>query len=90
MRLSALQHLKMIHFREELIELYSCRLLRAFALSLIGVFIPIYLLELGFSFEMVMFYLVTKYSVLGLISPFSAWIETKIGVKHTTLMKYFK
>lgn len=86
MRFQALNYIRMINFREELVELYTSRMLRAFAFSLIGVFIPIYFLELGFSFEMVMFYLLMKYLMLGITSPVSAWLEGKLGVKHTMMI----
>ncbi len=72
--------------KETMIELYTTRMLRAMAYSLIGVFIPIYLLNLGFSFQQVVLYLLVKYVVAGVVSPVVPFIQRKTGVKHTIFL----
>lgn len=79
----------LINLREELTELYACRLLRALAFSLIGVFIPIYLLTLGFDFSTVVLYLIVKFSTLLVLSPLSLVFESRFGAKHAILSSTF-
>ena len=78
-----------LNFKEEIIELYSARILRAFAYSLIGVFIPVYLLNLGFSFQQVIIFLLVKYFVLGISAPFIGLFQKKEGLKHTIILSTF-
>jgi len=68
---------------DELIELYMSRVMRALALSLIGVFIPIFLLETGFSLQHVLLFLILNFAFFAFFSPLASIIETKIGNKHT-------
>ena len=67
----------------ELSELFATVSIRGFAVSLIAIFIPIYLLEIGYSLSMtLLFFVVTNvFHFLG-IYP-AALIISKKGVKHT-------
>lgn len=70
----------------ELKELYATIAMRAFALALTGVFIPVYLYQLGYSFTTIFLF----YGILGLITAFfslvSAKVFSKIGLKHCILI----
>ena len=70
----------------ELSEIYITIALRAFAISLIAVFIPIYLLQQGFALK----YIFLFYSILSFTFAFfahiSAKLSTKIGIKHSILI----
>lgn len=74
---------ELVRFKGELAELYANRLIRAFAFSLIGVFIPIYLLNVGYSLNEVFIYLIVVYASFGAFSPVAAFVESRIGNKHT-------
>ncbi len=81
-------HHHFFHFlrNRELNELYASIAIRAFALALTGVFIPIYLYQLGYSFSTIFLF----YGILGLVtavfSLVSAKIFSKIGLKHCMLI----
>ncbi|MBU2496781.1 MAG: MFS transporter [Nanoarchaeota archaeon] len=78
-----------LHFikHRELNEIYLSIALRFFALSMIGIFLPVYFLfDLGFSLELVMYFFII-FSVFFAISAFiGAKIATKIGFKHAILL----
>lgn len=69
--------------KQELKEIYINRILRALGFSIISVFVPIYLLNLNFLLNEVLFYLFGAYFFLGLFSFLASYLESKIGVKHT-------
>jgi len=81
-------HYHLLYFlrNRELKELYASVAIRAFAFALTGVFIPVYLYQLGYSFTTIFFF----YGVLGLItavfSLISAKVFSKIGLKHCMLI----
>jgi MFS family permease len=70
----------------ELNELYANIAIRAFAFALAGVFIPIYLYQLGYSFTTIFFF----YGLLGLITAVSSLVSVKVfskfGLKHCMLI----
>ena len=76
---------KIFKIRSELHEVYLNQIIRTFATALINVFIPIYLLSIGFSLQIALLYYLVVYSVMGLLSPFASSIASKIGLKHSVL-----
>ncbi|MBW6451423.1 MAG: MFS transporter [DPANN group archaeon] len=81
-------HFHKIHIlKNELSEVYMNLSIQSFALSLVSVFIPIYLLKLGYSFnEVIMFFIVFE-GTLGFVSPFAATLANKIGFKHIIMLR---
>lgn len=79
-----------LHFlskiKNEIQEIYLNRMIHAFALSLISVFVPIYLLNLGYAFNLVLIYLISEYLAFLVFSPISAFLNKKLGVKHTIFL----
>ena len=67
----------------ELKEIYICRVLRALGLSVITVFVPIYLLNLGYPLNDVLLYLFFEFLFLAVFSPYASYLESKLGIKHT-------
>lgn len=72
----------------ELAELYVSIMLRVMALSLIGIFIPIYLYQLGHSlFDISIFYVIL-YSSRLIIDPLMQMAVIGWGAKHVIRMSY--
>ncbi|MDP4012455.1 MAG: MFS transporter [Candidatus Nanoarchaeia archaeon] len=77
-----------VNFRatKELKEVYYSILLRAFAIGMIAIFVPLYFLnELNYSLKSVLFYYITLFLLFGAFAPLSAKISAKLGSKHTIL-----
>jgi hypothetical protein len=68
---------------KELSELYVFVAIRTFALSLISIFVPIYLLGLGYSLIDILLFYITFHILHGLFSFFAAKFSMKIGFKHS-------
>lgn len=77
---------RITQLKEELDEIYINLMLRSFALSLTGVFVPVFLLKLSFPLIDVFKYLIALYLSWALMSPLTARISSKFGVKHTIAM----
>jgi len=78
---------RVFHFlkNRELNELYASIAIRSFAISLIGIFIPIYLYQIGYSFSLIFFFFALAALFKLFIFP-SAKISYKIGLKHSMLL----
>lgn len=76
-----------LHFlrNRELDELYASVAIRSFAMSMINIFIPIYLLKLNYSLPSVLLF----YAILNLVHALfvipAAKISSKFGFKHSIL-----
>lgn len=73
---------RMKHWISDRRELYANRLLQHLAISLIGIFIPAYLLELGYSLLEVLVFVGVYYVSMGGFSFLGAYTEGRLGVKH--------
>ena len=85
MHASALARMKVT----ERTGIYLTRLLRGLAFALIGVFIPAYLLTIGFTLQQVLLYLVVNYAMLSVFAPIAAEIAHRWGLKNTVLASPF-
>lgn len=72
----------------ELRHLYSSASLSIFALSIIGVFIPVYLYSLGFGIASIALFYVAHYLVRLLTSVPIAKLVNRFGVKHVMAASY--
>lgn len=72
--------------QSELSELYASIAIRAFALSLVGIFIPIYLYQIGYSFATIFlfFALCALWNFVFLVP--AAKLACRIGLKHSILL----
>ena len=78
-----LEHLK----KKEMKEIYTSITLKTFAVSLIAIFIPLYLYsELNYPFlDIIWFYLISNITCICLV-PFFSKVISKIGLKHSILI----
>ena len=70
----------------ELTEMYLTMAVRSFALSMIGIFVPLILLQSGYSLTSVLFYQMMLPVFLFIVFATSGKLISKIGVKHTMLV----
>ncbi len=66
----------------ELSELYASMLIRSLALSLIGLFVPIYLYKIGYSVQAIFGYFAVLFIAKTLLDIVSAFVIGRIGPKH--------
>ena len=79
------QELRHHHFRlkyTELNEIYIFNSLRALAFSFITIFIPIYLLDLGFTIQSIFLYYISFYLMEALFESASVRLIRIFGPKH--------
>ena len=78
-----LEHLK----KKELKEIYASIAIKTFALSLIGIFIPLFLYaELNYPFTKIISFYLILYLTIIISSPIITKIVSKIGLKHSILI----
>lgn len=70
----------------EMAELYTSMLLRTLGLSLIGIFIPIYLYKNGYQIDEIILFFVVMFAVRLIYSVPVGWLVGKIGPKHVMLL----
>ena len=73
--------------RDDLHEIYFNQVIETFAISLISIFIPIYLLERGFSMMTTFMFMLVYWGAMFLLTPLAAEISSKIGFKHTIIYR---
>jgi len=73
--------------QKELKELYLNLAIESFAFSLIGIFIPIYLLKLGYGLNLVLLFMLVNLCTIGALSPITAHIASRTGLKHAILFR---
>lgn len=72
---------------KELTQIYLSAAVRSFAVSLISLFVPLYLYnELGYSLTQTLLFFVVYSLVLGISSPFAAKFAARFGCKHSVLV----
>ena len=72
----------------ELSELYAMMSLRSMAMSLISIFVPIYLYTLGYGIPTILLFYIAASATHALMSPVSAKISSHIGFKHGMLLGF--
>ncbi|MBU0898781.1 MAG: MFS transporter [Nanoarchaeota archaeon] len=71
----------------ELKELYLNRIIDYFAISLIGIFIPIYLLTIGFALMHVFQYFVVVWGTMTIMNFLAAHVSSFFGLKKTIMLR---
>lgn len=62
--------------------------LNNFAMAFVSVFIPVYLLKLGYSFQMVMLWMVIQHSSLLLFAFVTVYVSNHIGLVHSLHVRF--
>lgn len=73
----------------ELKELYISVGIRSFAISLVAIYIPIYLFQIGYSIKDVLYYFFYDYGFSIPLSIMSGFYASKYGPKKTMALSYF-
>jgi len=73
-------HLHLI--KDEIQEVYLNLIIQSFGISLISIFVPIYLLQLGFTINQALIFVMVEWGVLSFSAPFAAMMAKRIGFKH--------
>lgn len=73
--------------KKELEEIYLNQIIQKFALTLIGIFIPIYLVSIGFSVGIALLFMLIYFIPQGIASPINARLSSKFGLKHVILYR---
>lgn len=80
-------HHHFLHFlaNREMDELYASIAIRSFALSIISVFVPLYLLKLGYSLNAVLTYFIISYFAHAVLVIPAGKLAARFGFKHSIL-----
>jgi MFS family permease len=78
---------RLLKTKKELEEIYLNQIIRKFAMSMIGIFVPIYLITVGFSLQIALVFLFVYFMFEGIFSPLAAYISSRIGLKHIILYR---
>lgn len=70
---------------EELREIYANLALKNFAISMISVFIPVYLYKLNYSLNSIFLFIFFFYLSEIILSPLISYISSRIGLKHAIM-----
>ena len=73
---------------DELSELYTAMMFRSLAMSLVGIFIPIYLFMQGYEVWQIFYFYTVYFSIWAIVHFPVAHIVAKVGPKHTILASY--
>jgi MFS family permease len=73
----------------EIAELYASRLLRIFGVSMVSIFVAIYLYQNGYGLTFIAFFFTGYYVFRAMTSYPFAYVIARIGPKHATLLSNF-
>jgi len=76
---------RIFKIKSELQEVYWNLVIQNFAKSLIGIFVPIYLITLGFSLQQSITFGLFYFLSLALLSPLAGKLSARLGYKHQIL-----
>lgn len=78
---------RLFHLKDKLGYLYFHIMIQEFAKAMIYIFVPIYLLQVGFELWQVFFYLLVEWATFGLLTPIYGTIIHKVGVREVILLR---
>ncbi len=78
---------KVVFLKNKLDKIYIHLVIQGFAASMISIFIPIFLLNLGYNLSEVFFFLLIQWTTFSLFAPLIGKIIEKIGLKEVIIIK---
>ena len=76
---------KLFQIKSEIQEVYWNLVIQTFAKSLIGIFLPLYFLTIGFSLTEAVAFAFIYFASLTIFSPLSGRLTARVGYKHQIL-----
>ncbi len=73
---------------DELAELYTSMMLRSLAISLVGIFVPVYLYNLGYSLRSIMMFYCLFFLIKILWDYLAGHMVARFGPKHSMVIAY--
>jgi len=73
--------------KDDLHEIYFNQVIETFAISLISIFVPIYLLDRGFSLLDSFSFMLVYWGAMFLFAPVAAQVSSRLGFKHTIIYR---
>ncbi len=80
-----LEHYFALHPSQEVKEMFEATAMRSLAVSMVGVFEPIYLYTIGFSVPQILLFYIAVYAGFLVVMPLGGRICRKHGYEHTML-----
>ncbi|MBP9839860.1 MAG: hypothetical protein KBC44_02680 [Candidatus Pacebacteria bacterium] len=62
--------------------------LNSFAMAFVSIFVPIYLIELGYSFQMIMVWMIIHHGTLLIFAFIAVYSSNKIGLVHSLHVRF--
>ena len=78
---------KLFHLKSELGKLYIYLVILSFAISMVDIFIPVYLLKLGYSLSTVFLFLLIQWTTFGLFAPVYGKLISYLGLKEVIILR---
>ncbi|MCK4496751.1 MAG: hypothetical protein KAU24_01045 [Candidatus Aenigmarchaeota archaeon] len=78
---------KIFWIKKELGEIYLSKMIECFAISMIGIFIPVYLLKIGFPLYLAIAFMSFTWLITFILSPVSGKVSSIAGFRHTILYR---
>lgn len=78
---------RILYIKKELGEIYLNKIIEGFAISMIGIFIPVYLLTLGYPLYVAILFMSISWMTSFFAGPFSGKLSSIVGFKHTILYR---
>ena len=78
---------KVCQMKEELRGIYVHLVVKSIAISMISVFVPIQLLQLGFTLPQTFLFLLVEWVCFGLLAPLFGMIISRVGIKEVVLLR---
>jgi MFS family permease len=75
------------NLRDDMHEIYFNQVIETFAISLISIFIPIYLLSKGYPLATAFSFMLVYWGAMFLFTPIAAEISSRIGFKHAIIYR---
>jgi len=74
--------------KNNLKPIYTMHSIEGFAMSLIGIFIPIYILTLGYAISDLFVFFMVHYALLPVFGFLAIWVAGRIGLQKTIMTRF--